>query len=469
MAELKKQAAQGSTTYLILIACSGAIGGLLFGYDTAVISGAIGFLKEHFRLTADMTGWAASSLLIGCMIGALVGGPLGDRFGRKPMLMVCAGVFALSGLASAMAPDLAAYTWSRLVGGTGIGAVSVLSPLYIAEISPERSRGRFVSLYQLAIVVGILVSFFVNMLIQEYGAGQPKVMINGTAEAWNTVYGWRWMLGVLAMPSVVFGLLLLPLPESPRWLMKRGLRREAEVILTRIGGSEAARHELAQIEDSLNVESGKLSELFRGGFGTAMLIGCLLAIFQQVGGINAIMYYGPELFKVAGTADTQAFVSTVVIGITNVVATFGAIALIDRIGRKTLLIAGVSIQVFALAAVGTLYHLQGSPVLLLGSILLFIIGFAASSGAVTWVIISEIFPTRVRGQAMGIAVLVLWAADYLVSQSFPMLVEGIGPANTFYCFACCAFIGLVYTIIAVPETKGRTLEEIERSWLETGK
>jgi MFS transporter, SP family, arabinose:H+ symporter len=468
MAERKEYSAQGSTTYLVLIACSGAIGGLLFGYDTAVISGAIGFLKEHFQLAADMTGWAASSLLIGCMIGALLGGPLGDRFGRKPMLIVCAAVFALSGLGSAVAPDLAAYTWSRLAGGLGIGAVSVLSPLYIAEISPEKSRGRFVSLYQLAIVVGILVSFFVNMLIQRYGAEQPPVMNGAVLESWNAVTGWRWMLGVLALPSVIFGLLLLPLPESPRWLMKRGLRAQAEVTLTRIGGSEAAKHELAQIEESLNAESGKLSELFHGGFGKAMVIGCLLAIFQQVGGINAIMYYGPELFKFAGTADTQAFVSTVVIGLTNVLATFGAIALIDRIGRKTLLIIGVSIQVFALAAVGTLYHLQGSPVLLLASILLFIIGFAGSSGAVTWVIISEIFPNRIRGQAMGIAVLVLWAADYLVSQTFPMLAEGIGPANTFYCYAFCAFIGLVYTIFAVPETKGRTLEEIERSWLGTG-
>lgn len=465
MADPQRQSAQGSTTYLILIACSGAIGGLLFGYDTAVISGAIGFLKEHFKLAADMTGWAASSLLIGCMIGALVGGPLGDRFGRKPMLMVCAGVFALSGLGSAVAPDLAAYTWSRLVGGMGIGAVSVLSPLYIAEISPEKSRGRFVSLYQLAIVVGILVSFFINMLIQRYGADQPQVVNGAVTESWNAAYGWRWMLGVLAMPSVIFGLLLLPLPESPRWLMKRGLRSKAEVILTRIGGSETANHELTQIEESLSAESGKLSELFHGGFGKAMLIGCLLAIFQQVGGINAIMYYGPELFKVAGTENTQAFVSTVVIGLTNVLATFGAIALIDRIGRKTLLIIGVSIQVLALAAVGTLYHLHGNPILLLASILLFIVGFASSSGAVTWVIISEIFPTRVRGQAMGIAVLVLWAADYLVSQSFPMLVEGIGPANTFYCYAGCAFIGLVYTILAVPETKGQTLEEIERSWL----
>ena len=456
---------RGSAAYLALIAGSGALGGLLFGYDTAVISGAIGFLKDHFHLAADMTGWAASSLLIGCMVGAAVGGPLGDRFGRKPMLFVCAAIFALSGIGSGLAADLTLYTWSRLLGGLAIGAVSVLSPLYIAEISPEKSRGRLVSLYQLAIVVGILVSFFVNMLIQQYGTTQPDVILNGMTESWNTAYGWRWMLAVLVLPSVIFGLLLIPLPESPRWLMKRGRRAEAEVTLARISGKEAAARELDQIEQALGEESGKVSELFRGGFGTAMMIGILLAIFSQFGGINAIMYYGPELFKTAGAGADQAFLSTVILGLVNLLATFGAIALIDKIGRKTLLIIGVSVQVVALGLVGTLYHMQGNPYVLLAAIIIFLIGFAASTGAVTWVIISEIFPTRLRGQAMGIAVLFLWGADYVVSQTFPMLIEGIGPANTFYIYGLCALAGLVFTIFKVPETKGRTLEEIEHSWL----
>lgn len=464
MSSAHTQSPTGSKIYLGLIAGSGALGGLLFGYDTAVISGAIGFLTEHFHLGADMTGWAASSLLIGCMVGAGVGGPLGDRFGRKPMLFVCAAIFALSGIGSALANDLTVYTWSRLFGGVGIGAVSVLSPLYIAEVSPERSRGRLVALYQLAIVVGILVSFFVNMLIQQYGATQPMVANGVTMESWNTANGWRWMLGVLVLPAAVFGLLLLPLPESPRWLMKRGRREEAEATLARIGGADAAAKEIAQIQESLKEEAGKFSELFHGGFGRAMVVGIALAIFSQFGGINAIMYYGPELFKTAGSGENQAFLSTVILGFTNMLATFIGIALVDRIGRKTLLVIGVSIQVFALVTVGTLYHMQGSPFLLLGAIILFLIGFASSTGVATWVIISEIFPTKVRGQAMGVAVLLLWGADYVVSQTFPMLKEGIGAGSTFYIYAICCFLGLVFTILMVPETKGRTLEEIEQSW-----
>jgi MFS family permease len=237
---------KGSRGYLALLAGGAALGGMLFGYDTAVISGAIGYLKDHFHLAADMTGWAASSLLIGCMAGALLGGPLSDKFGRKPLLVACALIFALSALGSAFAPDMNVYSWSRLFGGLGIGAVSVLSPLYIAEVSPERVRGRLVALYQLALVVGILASFFVNMLIQRYGSTLPPVQ----GESWNVAYGWRWMLGVLLAPSALFALVLIPLPESPRWLMKRGFRDRAERILVRVGGMAAARKEMAQIAES---------------------------------------------------------------------------------------------------------------------------------------------------------------------------------------------------------------------------
>ncbi len=453
--------ATGSRAYLALLAGGAALGGFLFGYDTAVISGAIGYLKEHFHLEADMTGWAASSLLVGAMVGALIGGPLSDKFGRKPMLMACAVIFALSGVGSAVAQDMTVYSWSRLFGGLGIGAVSVLSPLYVAEVAPERIRGRLVALYQLAIVVGILLSFFVNMLIQRHGVAQPLV----GAESWNAAQGWRWMLGMLTLPAVIFGTVVLPLPESPRWLMKRGLRSKAKAILERVGGSEAAAKEMAQIDLSLQEEEGKFSELFHGGYGRAMFIGTMLAIFSQFGGINSIMYYGPLLFTAAGSGESQAFASTVILGVTNVVATFIGIALVDKLGRKRLLVGGVAVQTFALVMVGILYRTHANPLLLLVLVVIYLVGFASSTGIVTWVIISEIFPTKLRGVAMGIAVLALWGADYVVSQTFPMLKEGIGPSNTFLCYAACCLAGLIFTILMVPETKGRTLEEIEASWV----
>lgn len=446
--------------YLCLIAGSAALGGLLLGYDTAVISGAIGFIESHFRLSAGMTGWAVSSLLIGCMFGAMLGGPLSDRFGRKPMLLLCSVIFALSGLGSAAASNLALYSWSRLLGGLAIGAVSLLSPLYLAEMAPHRVRGRLVSLYQLAIVAGIMVSFFVNMLIQRHGAALPQLH----GETWNQARGWRWMLGVMVVPSAVFGLLLLPLPESPRWQMKRGRRIEAERTLRRIGGPEAAAREIVEIEGTLKEDEGRLSELFSGGFGRALLIGVGLAVFSQFGGINAVMYYGPEMFKAAGSNPDQAFLSQVVLGATLIAATLIASALVDKLGRRKLLIGGVSLQVTCLAVVGVLFRLHASPLLLLLFIVLFLIGFGSSTGVVTWVVVSEIFPTRLRGQAMGIAVLGHWVADYLVSQTFPLLKENIGPSNTFFCYAVGCFLGLCFTIGLVPETKGRTLEEIEKSW-----
>jgi len=315
--------------YLMLLTITAALGGLLFGYDTAVISGAVGFLQAHFQLGAGLKGWAASSALIGCVVGAMFGGPLSDRFGRKKILLLCAALFAFSGIASALPRTLTQFVWARFVGGFAIGAVSVLSPLYIAEIAPEKIRGRLVSLYQLAIVVGILVVFFVNMLIQRMGN-----------EFWNIAYGWRWMMGSLTIPSTLFGLLLLPIPESPRWLMKVGCRQEAETVLVRVGGQETAERELRQIEDSLNQEEGKFSELLTGGYRRALIIGVVLAMVCQFSGINSIMYYAPEIFKSIGAGRDAAFTQTVSIGVVNLFFTFVAIWLVDKAGRKALLIIG---------------------------------------------------------------------------------------------------------------------------------
>ena len=446
----------GSRVYLMLFTGAAALGGLLFGYDTAVISGVVGFLQQHFQLDAGLKGWAASSALIGCIFGAMFGGPMGDRYGRKKMLLACATLFAVSGVGSALAATLTQFVWARFVGGLAIGAVSVLSPLYIAEIAPEQIRGRLVSLYQLAIVCGILVVFFVNMFIQRLGD-----------EPWNIAYGWRWMMGSLSLPSLIFGVLLLPIPESPRWLMKIGCRADAERVLVRVGGAAAATRELRQIEDSLQEEPGGLSELFRPGYRRALFIGVALAAICQFSGINAIMYYAPEIFRSVGIGRDAAFMQTVSIGAMNLLFTFVSIWLVDKAGRKTLLIGGAAVQVVALLGVGWMFASGNSGLPLLACIIVFTASFAAAMGPIPWIVISEIFPTKIRGQAVSIATLVLWTSCYIVSQTFPMLVKAIGNAKTFWIYSACNLVGLVFVTLILPETKGRTLEEIGASWQKT--
>ena len=439
--------------YLLLICLVAALGGFLFGYDTAVVSGAIGFLTRHFKLTADLTGWAASSLIVGCMAGAALGGPLGDRFGRKPSLIVCAALFALSSVASALPQSLAAFAWARFAGGLAIGAASMLSPLYIAEIAPEKIRGTLVALYQLAIVTGILVVFFVNLQVQRLGD-----------DAWNTSIGWRWMFASLAAPSILFAVCLLAVPESPRWLMKSGRSELARRILERVGGAESARREVAQIEAALRQEQGQWSELFTTGYRRALLVGTLLAVFSQFSGINAIMYYAPEIFKAAGARTDSAFLQTVIVGAVNFVFTFVALWLVDKAGRKPLLVAGTLVQFVSLSLVGFLFQRGRSDMLMLVSILGFTAAFAAAMGPVSWIVNSEIFPTKLRARAMSVSIFCLWAADWVVTQTFPMLRESIGPAITFWVYAVFSLLSTLFVIAFVPETRGRTLEEIESTW-----
>ena len=450
---LQKPRSQLDLRYILLISLVAAFGGFLFGYDTAVVSGAIGFLARYFSLSAELTGWAASSLLVGCMAGAMVAGPLGDRIGRKRSLILCAVLFAGSSVASALPDTLGMFAWSRFAGGIAIGAASMLSPLYIAEISPEKIRGTLVALYQLAIVVGILVVFFVNLQIQRLGD-----------ETWNTEIGWRWMFASLALPSVLFGLFMAVVPESPRWLMKMGRRNEARSILERVSGPADAEREIGQIEEALQQEEGKWSELFTSGYRRALVIGTVLAMFSQFSGINAIMYFAPEIFRAAGSGRDDAFMQTVTVGVVNLAFTFVAIWLVDRAGRKPLLIVGTSVQVVSLFSVGLMFDRSSHGALLLLSILAFVAAFACSTGPITWIMNSEIFPTKLRGRAMSIAVVFLWFCDFLVTQTFPMLRESVGPARTFWFYAFCSLLSTIFIVAMVPETKGRTLEEIEASW-----
>ncbi len=443
--------AQMRTVYLLTAVA--ALGGLLFGYDTAVISGAIGFLKIKFQLSAAMTGWAASSAIFGCIFGAMAAGWLSDKFGRKQVLLGTAVLFAVSAIGAAMPENLTQFTIFRFIGGLGIGAASMVSPLYITELAPARIRGRLVSYYQLAIVIGILVIFFVNSLIQNAGD-----------ETWNIEYGWRYMMASGVIPAILFLVALFFVPESPRWLTKEGRDDDALKILIGINGTEQANIILEEVKATLHEEQGTLRELFTGRFQKAVWVGIFLAVFSQIQGINAIMYYAPEIFKAVGAGTEAAFQQTVIIGLINLLFTFVAIYWVDRLGRKSLLLLGGAGMAISLMMVGFSFYFGWTGYGLLLFILLYIGSFAASYGPVTWVIISEIFPIKMRGVAMSVATFALWVAVYLVTQMFPIMLEMVGPAGTFWIFGAMALLSFGFVWARVPETKGRTLEEIEKSW-----
>jgi SP family arabinose:H+ symporter-like MFS transporter len=445
---------QTNMGFIYLVSIVAALGGLLFGYDTAVIAGAIGFLQIKFGLSAAMTGWAASSAIWGCVFGAMFAGYASDKLGRKKVLLITAVLFSISAIGSAIPINLTQFVLARFVGGVGVGAASMLSPLYIAEIAPAKKRGMLVTLYQLAIVLGINLVYFLNLKIAGY-----------STEAWNIDMGWRYMLGSETIPALLFFLLLFLVPESPRWLTGQGREDEALKILKKVNGENRGREVLTEIKEALKEETGTLKELFAPGLRTAMMIGMILALFSQITGINAIIYYAPEIFKSVGFGTDSALLQTVIIGFTNTLFTFVAIKFIDKAGRRTLLLWGLSGMITCLFGVGLIFYLDLSngPLLLI-FIMGFIASFASSLGPIPWVIISEIFPTKTRGLAMSFAVVTIWIGVVIITQLTPMLLESIGGAFTFWVFMVNAIILLVFTYKMIPETKGRTLEEIERSW-----
>lgn len=443
-----------SSAFVVKVSLVAALGGLLFGYDTAVIAGVIGYLQKRFALSPIMTGWAASSAIWGCAFGAMTAGYLSDRFGRKNVLIVTAILFIISSIGAMVPRNLAEFLTARFIGGLGIGAASMLSPLYIAEIAPSQNRGRLVSLYQLAIVIGINLIYFVNLLIASFGD-----------EAWNVETGWRYMLGSGAIPAVLFLVLLFIVPESPRWLVKRGKYREALNTLEKVNGVEGGEVVLNEIKTSLRQEVGTFRDLFSSRLKPALIIGIVLALFSQITGINAIIYYAPEIFKQIGFAAESALLQTVLIGSINTLFTFVALWLIDKAGRKTLLQWGVAGMIVCLLAVGLCFHFKmtNGPWLIL-FILAYIACFASSLGPIPWVLIAEIFPTRTRGVAMSFCTVVLWIGVLAITQFTPVLLEQIGGAYTFWLFMLNAIFLLWFVWRWIPETKQRSLEEIEQSW-----
>lgn len=431
-----------------------AVGGLLFGYDTAVVAGAIGFIQQKYELSPAMTGWVASCALIGCVVGAMFAGSLSDRIGRKKVLMISGIAFAVSSLGIMLPLALDYFIFFRLIGGLGIGIASMLSPLYISEIAPSHIRGRLISIYQMGIVIGILLIYFVNAGI----AGLHD-------EAWNIRAGWRWMFGSGIIPSLLFIYLLLNVPESPRWLAAKSRFTEAENILEKVNGPAHAKTEMDAIREALKEEAGSFGSLLKPGLRYALIIGVILAILSQITGINAIMYYAPEIFKSTGDGSSSALLQTVFVGVINVLFTIVAIKYVDKWGRKKLLLVGSAGMAVCLGLVGAAFYFNlNEGFMVLFSIMAYIAFFAISLGPLTFVVVAEIFPTQVRGRAMSVAIFFLWIAVFAVSQTFPMLQSSIGEAHTFWLYMLMSVIAFVFVWRMVPETKEKTLEEIEQFW-----
>ena len=432
-----------------------AMGGFLFGYDTAVINGANQYLAQFFSLTPFQEGLAGSSAIAGCIPGALVAGTLSDRFGRRRVLFVSAILFALSAVLSAIPQTFTTFLVARFIGGLGIGATSMACPVYIAELAPARHRGRLGAIFQTGIVVGIFLTLFANAAIQSLGD-----------EAWNVARGWRWMLGGEVLPAALLLLLLFAAPESPRWLAKAGRVDEAERVLADVTGRAHADHVVHEMLDADPASERGVAALLRPRFRRPLLIAIVLMAVSQLSGINVVMYYSTQIFTSAGAGISSAFASSVLVGLVNLLATGIALAFVDRLGRKPLLLIGLAVQVLALAATAWMFTngIGGVPLLL--SILAYIAVFAMALGPIPWILCSELFPTSVRGASMSISTVTIWTACFIVIQTFPWLNSRpeIGAATLFYVYSGFSLLGLLFVFRFVPETKGKTLEEIGELW-----
>jgi len=450
--------------YIWTVSLVAALGGLLFGYDWVVIGGAKPFYEEFFHLADPaQQGWAMSCALIGCLFGAVLAGHLSDRFGRKRLLIVSAVLFAISSIGTGAANTFSTFVAWRITGGVAIGLASALSPLYIAELAPAEFRGRLVSVNQMTIVIGILLAQIINWAIAE------PVPLDATPmqiyQSWNGQVGWRWMFGITAAPSVLFFIGMLLVPESPRWLAKSGLHEQARRILERVGGSAYARQALQEIEGTLaEKRAAPLKELFSGGLAKPLLLGVTLAVFQQWCGINVIFSYAEEVFAAAGFTLSDMLFNIVVTGTVNLAFTFVALATVDRLGRRLLMLAGSAGLAVIYILLGAAYYGQSQGLYPVALVVAAIACYAMSLAPVTWVVIAEIYPTRIRGTAVSVAVAALWIASFILTITFPELNRRFGAAGTFWIYAGVCVAGFLFVYWRLPETKGRTLEEIESLW-----
>jgi sugar porter (SP) family MFS transporter len=511
------------TRYVSTVALTVALGGFLMGFDASVISGVVKFIEPEFSLCNIEVGWAVASLTLTATLAMLIAGPLSDRIGRRPVLKLAALLFTVSAIASAVAPTFLVLVVARMIGGLGVGAALITAPMYIAEIAPARLRGRMVSFNQLNIVIGISVAFFSNYLILKLGQSDLAWAESLKLGAWN----WRWMLGVEAVPAIVYLAVLFGVPESPRWLIMRGKDQEARQILQRAGGSTQAEAAIKAVHESIAADAAKqqasFAELLRPAMRLVMTIGIAVAILQQITGINSVFFYAPMIFEQSGIGTDASFMQAILVGVVNLVFTIIAILLIDKLGRRPLLgfgLTGIAVCMLTLAygfgsatytltesaiaglpatidgdAIGALQDvvydsdiafkraasqalgqavmkthetdlvaaaINMNPMLVLFGILGFVASFAISIGPVMWVLFSELFPNRVRGLAISFVGLINSAVSFLVQLVFPWQLETIGNAGTFLIYGVFAVVGLFFVMRLLPETKGRTLEELER-------
>lgn len=457
-----------NSRFVLLICLVAAMGGLLFGYDWVVVGGAKPFYEAYFGITSDMPflqGWGMSSALVGCIIGAMLSGALADRFGRKKLLMLAGFMFTFSALWTGMSQTFTAYSVARIIGGIGIGLASNLSPTYIAEISPAHVRGKFVSINQLTIVIGILAAQIVNFLISRVHALPTESAATELVQTWHGQYGWRWMFGAEAVPAALFFGLMFFIPESPRWLVKYGRNSEARKILERVGGEDYARSELAEIRSTLageEIGTVRYSDLLDQKLLKVVALGVFLAVFQQWCGLNVIFNYAQEIFTAAGYGVGDIMFNIVITGLVNLVFTIVAMLTVDRYGRKALMLMGSAGLVGIYAILGTGYFFQAQGVYMLVLVLAAIAAYAMSLAPVTWVLISEIFPNRIRGAAVAVAVFSLWVASTILVLTFPYLNRSLGAHGTFWVYGAICAIGFVVILSQLQETKGKSLEDIER-------
>ncbi|MDI7775094.1 sugar porter family MFS transporter [Asticcacaulis sp. EMRT-3] len=449
--------------YIWMISAVAALGGLLFGYDWVVIGGAKPFYEPYFHLTSEeQIGWANSCALLGCLLGSILSGAVSDRFGRKKLLIAAALLFGVSSVATGWSHQFNTFVAWRILGGVAIGIASNVSPTYIAEVAPARWRGRLVTLNQLTIVIGILAAQIVNLLIAGHIAN--GLSADAIRASWQGQFGWRWMFTAVAVPSLVFFVCAFLVPESPRWLIKSGARDKALHILRRIGGDAYAEDEVRAVESGLSRESrerGAVSELFRPAIMGLVLIGIGLAVLQQWSGTNVIFNYAEEIYRGAGYDLSGVMFNIVITGAINLVFTLVATATVDRLGRRTLMLWGAGALTVLHGLLGAAFYFGITGPVVLALTLAVIAAYAMSLAPVTWVLLSEIFPNRIRGLAMSVAVSALWIACFAVTYTFPILNRQLGAAGTFWCYGVFCLAGVIFIALTVPETRGRSLEEIE--------